>query len=80
MAPTDAPMPTKITDGAIALAWQDILDKLNLSEMPPEDARQPPKGELADFLEATVRRVAIDVATQNHEVVRLIDGIIVVAD
>ncbi len=44
-------MSTKIADGTVALAWQDILDKLNLSEMPPEEATQPSKAELANVLE-----------------------------
>ena len=49
---------TKIADEAIAQQWQDILDVLNLSEMPPEDEDQPTKKELQDTLEtltATLR-------------------------
>lgn len=44
-------MPTAVADEAIAQRWQDILDVLNLSQMPPEDAKQPTKAELADMLE-----------------------------
>lgn len=36
-----------IADSADALNWQDILDKLNAGEMPPEDKPQPSKDELA---------------------------------
>jgi len=37
----------KIADSADALNWQDILDKLNAGEMPPEDKKQPSREELA---------------------------------
>jgi hypothetical protein len=40
-----------INDGTVALKWQDILDAMNLSEMPPEDEKQPTKEELANTLE-----------------------------
>jgi hypothetical protein len=36
-----------IRDSADAINWQDILDKLNAGEMPPEDEPQPSKEELA---------------------------------
>lgn len=36
-------MPMKISDGTVALQWQDILDVLNLGQMPPKSAVQPPK-------------------------------------
>lgn len=36
-----------IVDSADALNWQDILDKLNAGEMPPEDKKQPSREELA---------------------------------
>lgn len=39
-------MTRNIHDTADATNWQDILDKLNTGEMPPEDALQPPKAEL----------------------------------
>jgi hypothetical protein len=42
---------TTISDEAIAQQWQDILDVLNLSQMPPEDEPQPGKRELQDALE-----------------------------
>ena len=37
-----------IRDSADALNWQDILDKLNTGEMPPEDSRQPSRQELME--------------------------------
>lgn len=40
-------MARAIRDSADALNWQDILDKLNAGEMPPEDEPQPSKAELA---------------------------------
>ena len=43
---------TSIADEAIAQQWQDILDVLNLSEMPPEDEDQPSKQALQDTLES----------------------------
>ncbi|MEC9117491.1 MAG: DUF1587 domain-containing protein [Planctomycetota bacterium] len=36
-----------VKDSADALNWQDILDKLNAGEMPPEDEPQPSREELA---------------------------------
>ncbi len=42
---------TTISDEAIAQQWQDILDVLNLSQMPPEGEPQPGKRELQDTLE-----------------------------
>jgi len=36
-----------IRDSADAINWQDILDKLNAGEMPPEDEKQPSSEELA---------------------------------
>lgn len=44
-------IPTKIENDTIALQWQDILDVLNVGQMPPEDAEQPPKEEFSDLLE-----------------------------
>ncbi len=45
-------LPAAIADPTTALRYQDVLDALNLSEMPPEDEPQPSKQELADVLEA----------------------------
>ena len=42
---------TMISDETVALQWQDILDVMNLSEMPPEDSKQPTKEELTTSLE-----------------------------
>ena len=44
-------MPSVIGDEAIAQRWQDILDVLNLDQMPPKEADQPSKEDLADMLE-----------------------------
>jgi len=44
-------IPWEITTGDTAQRWQDVLDQLNGGEMPPEDARQPSKDELADALD-----------------------------
>ena len=44
-------MSTHVRDDTIALQWQDILDVLNLGEMPPEEAEQPAEADLADVLE-----------------------------
>jgi len=41
-----------ISDEAVAQQWQDILDALNLGQMPPEDEKQPSKRELQDTLES----------------------------
>ena len=51
-------MPTTIADEAIAQRWQDVLDVLNLDEMPPEDADQPDKDDLADVLETLTSDLA----------------------
>ena len=40
-------MTLAIRDSTDAINWQDILDKLNSGEMPPEDEPQPSKEELA---------------------------------
>ncbi len=40
-------MTREIWDSADALTWQDVLDKLNAGEMPPEGEPQPSQAELA---------------------------------
>ena len=40
-----------------AQAWQDILDVLNLGEMPPEDAKQPDKDTMTDILENLTHKI-----------------------
>ncbi len=42
-------LPSKIGDAAGAQRWQDVLDVLNLSEMPPEDEKQPSRDSLEKF-------------------------------
>ncbi|MDA0725907.1 MAG: DUF1587 domain-containing protein, partial [Verrucomicrobia bacterium] len=44
-------LPSQIGDAAAAQRWQDVLDVLNLSDMPPEDEKQPSKEALANTLE-----------------------------
>lgn len=44
-------LPSVIGDEATAQRWQDVLDVLNLSEMPPEDEEQPSKQALEDALD-----------------------------
>ncbi|MFN3151509.1 DUF1592 domain-containing protein [Bremerella sp.] len=44
-------LPALVEDEAIAQRWQDILDVLNLDQMPPDEADQPSPEELADVLE-----------------------------
>lgn len=45
-------MPTTIPDGTVALQWQDVLDVLNLGQMPPEGEPRPPKEQAAAAIEA----------------------------
>ncbi len=45
-------MPGTIPDGTIALQWQDILDVLNLGQMPPEGEPRPPKDDETSAIEA----------------------------
>ena len=46
-----------ISNSADALHWQDILDKLNAGEMPPEDEPQPLRAELARWLVISLKRL-----------------------
>ena len=65
-------MPVKIGDGAIAQQWQDILDVLNLDEMPPEDEDQPSPASLANVLEtltANLREARARLTDSGGEVV-----------
>ena len=38
------------SDSASVHMWQDVLDVLNVGEMPPEDEKQPSANELTDFI------------------------------
>jgi hypothetical protein len=51
-------IPTTIGDEAVAQRWQDILDTLNLDQMPPKDAPQPSQAELSDALETLTADLA----------------------
>ncbi len=52
-------MPRTIADTAVAQSWQDVLDTLNLSEMPPPEEKQPTKQELADVLETLTANLTV---------------------
>ncbi len=52
-------LPRSIADAAVAQRWQDVLDALNLSEMPPPEEKQPSKLELADVLETLTTNLAL---------------------
>lgn len=39
-------MKSRVGDGADAQLWQDVLDIINLGDMPPESVEQPPPPEL----------------------------------
>ncbi|MFT7638615.1 MAG: hypothetical protein ACI9G1_000339, partial [Pirellulaceae bacterium] len=52
---------TDFSDGAAAETWHDVLNKLNLGEMPPEKEEQPTTHEfeqLVDWLTLELKRVA----------------------
>ncbi len=51
-------LPSSINDGAEAQRWQDVLDVLNLSEMPPEDETQPSQKSLEDMLDHLTTGIA----------------------
>ncbi|MEY5025399.1 MAG: hypothetical protein RLZZ244_927 [Verrucomicrobiota bacterium] len=44
-------LPLAIATLEDAEGWQKVLNQLNSGEMPPEDAKQPPKVQKADFLD-----------------------------
>ncbi len=44
-------LPSNIGDAAAAQRWQDVLDVLNLSEMPPEEEKQPSGESLENTLD-----------------------------
>ncbi|QDU96020.1 DUF1592 domain-containing protein [Lignipirellula cremea] len=50
-------MPVSLADETIAQSWQDILDALNLDEMPPEDEKQPDNDELSLVLETLTKNL-----------------------
>lgn len=50
-------MPAKLGDEATAQSWQDILDVLNLDEMPPEGEKQPSDEELSLILETLTKNL-----------------------
>lgn len=51
-------IPYEVGDQAVAQRWQDILDALNLDQMPPDDAEQPSREELANALETLTANLA----------------------
>ena len=42
---------SSISNPAIAQRWQDVLDVLNVGEMPPEDVKQPSKHDLTEIID-----------------------------
>lgn len=44
--------PETIPNDTVALQWQDVLDVLNLGQMPPEGVPRPPRDEAANAIEA----------------------------
>lgn len=50
-------MPLELGDEATAQRWQDILDVLNLDEMPPEDEKRPGDEELSLVLETLTKNL-----------------------
>ena len=50
-------MPLALEDEATAQSWQDILDVLNLDEMPPEDEKRPGDEELSMVLETLTKNL-----------------------
>ena len=44
-------LPLEITSIESAERWQKVLNQLNSGEMPPEEEKQPPKAQKADFLD-----------------------------
>jgi hypothetical protein len=62
------------SDGAAAETWHDVLNKLNLGEMPPEDEKQPTAAEfnnVVDWLTLELKRVAAaKQSTGGHVVLR----------
>jgi len=58
--------------------WQQILDLLNLGDMPPEDEKQPSVGERAAMIDSTTEMVASELAelssTGGHSVLRRLNA------
>ena len=58
--------------------WQEVLDLLNLGDMPPEDEKQPTVEERAAMIESTTELVTTEMAKMNdsggHSVLRRINS------
>lgn len=58
--------------------WQEVLDLLNLGDMPPEDEKQPPVAERLAMIESTTELVTYGLAelveTGGHSVLRRINS------
>ena len=52
-----------LSNSATALHWQEVLDVLNLGEMPPEDEKQPDKKELQAIIKYLT--VALDTSKKT---------------
>ncbi|HRX80455.1 MAG TPA: DUF1592 domain-containing protein, partial [Pirellulaceae bacterium] len=58
-------LPAEIPDDNTLVDFQDILDQLNLDEMPPKDARQPSTEERRAVIELLTKKIAIHHETHN---------------
>mgnify|MGYP002832901296 CR=1 FL=1 len=59
-------------------AWQEILDMLNLGDMPPEDVKQPTVAERAAMIESTTKLISTELEklsdSGGHSVLRRINS------
>ena len=51
-------LPANFVDRSSADPWGEVLDRINLGEMPPQDAPQPPASELAAVVDWLTREIA----------------------
>jgi hypothetical protein len=56
---------TDLTDRRTLEIWQDVLDQLNLGEMPPKKAAQPARADTARFIDALSARLRLAYAQRK---------------
>ena len=56
---------TDLTDRRTLEIWQDALDQLNLGEMPPKKAAQPPRANTVKFIDALSARLELAYAQRK---------------
>jgi len=56
---------TDLTDRRTLEIWQDALDQLNLGEMPPKKAAQPPRADTVKFIDALSARLELAYAQRK---------------